>query len=275
MMFFYLFVFFLHVLFWLLVSLPILAGVYLVWKSSGILRILGWVLLLVLFFVLSFYRFSWTSPWYVVRGGEQVQEFSLNSDEFGVGPFVSWLGAPPRLLLQPHPNYVVPKRDQVLSIDLEARQAQWLPKAAVNLNDATLVRYLNSNSGALSVQYAFPTQVGPRAEFSFVGFSLPRPVYRIPWLFSEAFGWGWEKNYFGWVRLTVRESESSPLVVELKQILCNSRSESFPSLYPSTTWLLGGRFLVVEPEDYIDPRVLALGPFNISQHTYSTNNSKE
>lgn len=279
MIFFYLFIFFLNVLFLLLVSLPVAAGVYIIWKHSGVLRLLGWIVLL----VLLFYRFSWTSSWYVVQGGERVQEFSLNSNEFGAGPFVRWMDTPPRLLLEPHPNYVVPKRDQVLSIDLEAQQARWLPKAAVNLDDATTIKYLDEANhgsfderGVRSVNYAFSSKEGTLVKFSFVGFSLPRLVYRIPWLFSEASGWGREKNYFGWVRLVVRESESSPVVVELKQILFNSQSESFPSLDPLTVWLLGGRFLVVEPEHYIDPRVLVLGPFNTSQNTHSTDhNSKE
>lgn len=282
MIFFHvLFRFFLDVLFLLLASLPMFAGVCLIWKHSGIRRILGWVLLLVLSFYWFFYSFSWTSSWYAVRGGERVQDFSLK--ELGAGPFVSWMDTPPRLLLEPDPSYVLPEGERVLSVDLEARQARWLPKAAVNLDDVIMIRYLNKGShnsfderGALSVNYASPSKVGTRAEFSFIGFSLPRLVYRIPWFFSEASGWKWEKNYFGWVRLVVRESEPGPVVVELNQILFNSHSALFPSLYPLTTWLLRGRFLVIEPETYIDPRVLVLGPFNTSQNTHSTNyNSKE
>ncbi len=254
-----------------------------IWKHSGSFR-LGWIVLPAIFLVLlSFYKFSWTSSWSVVLGDKQVQEFSLHSSEFGAGPFVSWTDTPPRLLLEPYPSYVLPRSNQVLSIDLETRQARWLPKATINLDDATSIKYLDEANhgkfderGVRSLNYALSSKLGTMVEFSFVGFSLPRLVYRIPWFFSEASGWGWEKNYFGWVGLVVRESKSSPIVVELKQTLFNSPSEDLPSLDPLTVWLLGGKFLAVNPYQHIDPRVLVLGPFNISQNTHFTNhNSKE
>lgn len=265
-------------LLWLLVvPLPLLVGVYLIWRHSGILRNLGWLIILVLVY---HQRLGWISPWYVIQGGERVQEFKLHYSPFGPSPSVRWIDAPHRLLLVPDERVVFipepPEYNYILVADLETRQTHWQPKAEVNLDDTQIVMNLSrgyiESHGNLSVYYASPSKVGLRTEYSFVGLSLPHVVYQIPWIFSEASGWGLRITHLGWSRLAVRESESGPVVVELNQIVFNSPREVAAA---STRLLPGGKFLIVEPPTYVDPRVFALGPFNTSQDTHSTDNSKE
>ena len=256
----------------LLVPLPLLVGVYLIWQHSGILRVLGWLIL----FVLVYQGLMWISPSYVIRGRDRVQVFKLSQSQMGAFPWVRWMDAPSRLLLVPDTVKFFPEGPQVLVADLKTRQTHWQPKAELNLDDTKVVMF--SNEGYLerdsnsSVYYASPSKVGPLNKYSFVGFSLPRLVYNIPNLFSEASGWEVEKTYFGWTRIDVRESEFSPVVVELNQIVLNAPPELIGA---STKWLPGGKFLIVEPPTYIDPRVFALEPFNTSQDTQSKGKEKE
>jgi hypothetical protein len=250
----------LFLLFLLLSPLFLLLGAFLIWRGSGIVRVLGWLLIL----LVAYYKLSWISPWYVTKGSELVQVFELRDDRYGPISSVRWMEASNKLLLAP-PEWVgfSPKFPEigsyVLVVDIEARKTEWQPITEVNLDATTKVESLPTG----------PSRVGTQSEFSFVGFSLPILFYQIPWIFSEISGWQWEKTYFGWWRDVVRESESGPVVVELNQIVFNHRRELSGA---SSRWVMGGKFSIVEPYSYSDPRVLVLGPFNTSQDTQSTNN---
>lgn len=250
----------LSLLWFLLVPFPVILGIYLAWRQTGVLRILGWLLLL----LVAYYRLSWVSPRYVLGGSNLVQEFNLGKGPFGPFPTVRWIENSNRLLLIPDENVIFrpepPEYNHVLVVDLETKQAHWQPKAQVDLDKAIPIKYLPTGSPRL----------GTQSEFIFVGFSLPILVYDVPWPFFR-FGnyWRWEKTYFGVVRDIVRESESGPGVVELNQVVFNAPWWRVGS---SSRWVMEGKYSIVEPEFSTDPRVLVLGPFNTSQHTQSENN---
>lgn len=266
---------YLFLLFLLLSPLFLLVGAFLIWKGSGIVRVLGWLLLL----LVAYYRLSWISPWYVIRGSELVQEFKLYDNRFRFiqVPSVRWMEASHRLLILPSEEVVFnpksPYYSHLLAVDLEARKTYWQPIAEVNLDETKKVESLHTGYSerrdGLRLYYASPSKEGPRAEYSSVGFTLPILIYRIPWFFSETSGWQWQKTYFAKERTVVRESESGPVVVELNQIVFNIDEQR---LYGGTSaWLMEGKFLLFQPQ-YADPRVLALGPFNTSQDTQSKDN---
>lgn len=244
----------------LLGPLFLLLAAFLIWKGFGLVRVLGWLLLL----LVAYYKFSWISPLYVIRGSDYVQEFKLHEVPFGSSPSVRWMESSHHLLLVPDERVVFhpepPEYNHVLVIDLETRKSHWQPKATVNLDETIPIKYLDTDSSS---------KVGPRNESSFVGFSLPIPFYKIPWVFQEISGWDWEKTYFGWWRDIMRDSESGHALVELNQIVLNSRLELTGS---ASAWVMEGKFLIVEPLVYIDNRVFVLGPFNTSQNTQSENN---
>jgi hypothetical protein len=267
--------FFLPLIAWvLLVPLPLFLGIYLVWRRTGILRILGWLIL----GVWAFYSLSLTTPLYVVQGNERVQEFDL-VPQLGSGSSVMWMESPPRLLLVADSQLASPEGDRVLSIDLETRQSQWLPKASVDLDRATRVEDLpwdySEKRGELYVNYASPSKAGPRYESRFVGFIQPRWKYYVgnPLLGGAGTYWEQEKYYYGWDWLLVKESDSDPAEVKLNQILFNSLSSW---RVDTARWLLGGRFLVLVTGHLSHQRVLLLGPFNTtSRNTLSTNNKSQ
>lgn len=252
----------LPLLWFLLVPLPVILGIYLVWKQTGILRILGWLILL----LLVYYRLSWVSPWFVIRGGELVQEFKLNDLPFGPSPSVRWMESSKRLILVPDEQVVFipepPEYNHVLVVDLEARKSHWQPKAEVNLDETIPVKYLPTNPSELEIQ----------SEFTFVGFSLPILVYNVPWpFFGGAFRWQWEKTYFGWTREIVRESKSGSGVV-VNQMVLNAPGWLAGA---SSRSVMAGRFLVFEPELLTSRRVLVLGPFKASQVAQFLNNKRK
>jgi len=268
-------------------------GVYLILKRSRILRTLG-VLSLLGF---AYFTLHWLSPWYVIRGADRVQVFSLDSQQFGKSPEVRWMDTPPRLLLIPD-EYNTPtsdgdnqqsKRSQVLVADLNARQTQWLPKAVFNLNDSSTIKHLDDSDyssehfnsrGNGANFYTFPSKVGPTSEFSFIGFSLPKWIYYLPSFSlvggeqSNPTGWQLKRTYFGTERLALRDSASSPIVVELNRVWLNRLRESV--MPNEQTWIFRGRFLVFKPQIVAPQRIFVLGPFNTTQNTQSTDNkSKE
>jgi hypothetical protein len=254
---------YLFLLFLLASPLLLPLAAYLIWKGSGKVRGLGWLLLL----LIVYYQLSWISPWLVTRGGNRVQEFKLNELPFGSNPSVRWMDTPPRLLLVPDEKTVFipepPEYNHVLVVDLEGRKAHWQPKAEVNFDGTRRIEFLDAVS---------PLKVEARTEYNFVGFSVPIPSYSIPWVFRETSGWQWEKTYFGLVRNVVRESEPGSAVVELNQIVFNSPRNLSGA---KSVWVMDGKFLIVEPLVYIDRRVLVVGPFNTSQDTQSTNNKNK
>ncbi|MGL5922471.1 hypothetical protein [Chroococcidiopsis sp.] len=267
--------FFLPFIAWVLLGpLPLLLGIYLVWRRTCIFRILGWLIL----GVWAFYWLSLTTPYYVVQGNKRVQEFAL-VPQLGSAPSVMWMEDPPRLLLVADSQLAPPEGDRVLSIDLETRQSQWLPKASVDLDRATRVEDLpmdySEKRGELYVNYASPSKAGPRDEASFVGFIQTRSKYYVgnPLLGGAGTYWEQEKYYYRWNQLVVREYDSGPAVVKLNQILFNSLSSW---QVDTGRWLLGGRFLVLVTGHLSHQRVLLLGPFNTaSQNTLSTNNKSQ
>lgn len=78
----------------LLVILPFVLGIYLVWKQTGIVRLLGCLILL----IVVYRQVHWTSPWYVTKGSELVQEFKLNHPTSGS---VKWMESSNQLILVP------------------------------------------------------------------------------------------------------------------------------------------------------------------------------
>lgn len=267
---------------WLLINLLLLLlGVYLILKRSGILRTLGILSLL----VFAYFNLRWISPWYVISGTDQVQEFSLNSKQLGEHSTVMWMDTPPRLLLVPdeitstsYDYNQESRRSLVLVADLNARQTQLLSKTAINFSESSMVKRLDysdytseqiDSRGNLSLFYASPSKVGSRSEFSFVGFSLPKWVYHHA-SFSfmggeQPTGWRLERTYFGWQRLVVRESASAPVLVEVIRVFINSRRELIN--LNEQNWLFKGKFLVFEPHTGTGQRIFVLGPFNTSPNT--------
>lgn len=256
----------------LLVPLPLLLGIYLVWRRTGIFRILGWLIL----GVWAFYTLSLTTPLYVVQGKERVQEFDL-VPELGSAS-VMWMESPPRLLLVADSQLASPEGDRVLSIDLETRQSQWLPKASVDLDRATMVEDLPVSDiekrGELYINYPYPFKTGTRYESSFVGFIQTRWKFYVGnfMLGGEGTYWAEEHYYYGWDCLVVKESDSDPAQVKLNQILFNS----FSSWRVDTArWLLGGRFLVLVTGHLNHQHVLIVGPLNTASQNISTNNKNQ
>jgi len=246
----------LFVLFLLLSPLFLLLAVFLIWKGPGTVRLVGLVLLL----LVAYYRLNWISPWYVVRGSELVQEFKLYDRRFVYmqTPSLRWMESSNRLLILPSEEVVEnpksPYYTHLVAIDIEARQTYWLPTTEVNLDETKRVESLPTG----------PSKLGTYSEFSCFGFSLPILVYRIAWPVGSSYGWRWEKTDFYWLRKVMRESQSGPVVVELNQIVFNSQRNQAGA---SSRWVMEGKFSIVEPPAYTDPRVLVLGPFNTSQHT--------
>lgn len=126
------FFFLLYLLFIFFSPLFVLLGAFLIWKASGIVRILGCLLIL----LVTYYRFNWISPWYVVRGRKLVQKFNLN--EFNGIQFSSrlspwWMDAANCLLFVPDERVYFPKLKNILLIDLEAQQTYYSnPKSVMN-----------------------------------------------------------------------------------------------------------------------------------------------
>jgi hypothetical protein len=263
----------LPLLWFLLIPLSLMAGVYLIWRQTGILRILGWLLLL----LWAYYRLQWISPLFVLGGSDRVQEFKLNRVPFGSFPTVRWMEATNQLLLVPDEKVIfrpeIPESNHVLVVDLETRKSQWQPKAEVNLDETRRIEFLwtgySEQRDGLNLYYASPSKVGPRTESRYFGFSLPILVYQIPWPMGGAYGWQWQRTDFGFFRDVVRESDSSPSVVAKTTILFNAQRELAGGY---SAWVMEGKFLIVQPFVYIDPRVLVFGPFNTPQNTQSENN---
>ena len=245
----------LFLLFLLLSPLFLLLAVFLIWKGPGTVRLVGLVLLL----LVAYYRLHWVSPWYVVRGSELVQEYKL--DSFGSNPSVRWMEASNQLLLVPDEQQL-PRPKQLLVAEIETRQTHWKLITEVNLDETKRVESLPTG----------PSKLGTYSEFSYFGFSLPILVYRIAWPLGSSYGWRWEKTDFYWFRDVIRESKSGSVVVELNQIVLNSQLNLAGA---SSRWVMEGKFSIVEPPIYTDPRVLVLGPFNTSQHTSPKDNNKE
>ena len=243
----------LFLLFLLLNLLFFLLAVFLIWKGTGTVRLMGLVLLL----LLAYYRLNWVSPWYIVRGSKLVQEYKL--DSFGSSPSAKWMEASNQLLLVPDEQQL-PRPKQLLVADIETRQTRWKLITEVNLDETKRIEYLPTGLSKL----------GTYSEFSYFGFSLPILVYRIAWPLGSSYGWRWEKTDFYWLKGVIRESESSPVVVELNQIVFNSQLNLAGA---SSRWVMEGQFSIVEPPIYTDPRLLVLGPFNTSQHTSPKDNN--
>lgn len=257
--------------FWLLwISL---IGVYLIWRKTGWLRLLGLFMVL----MLPYYQLHWTSPWYVVRGADKVQEFNRKDFLFGRVVYVKWMQDSNRLLIVRNEDVLfnAEQYKYALVVDLEAKKSQWQPIATLNLAATEKVESLNTGYGeqrnGLSLYYASPSKKGPRVESSSFGFSLPVLGYQIPSPFGEITGWQWHPTYFGWKHKVVREYDSGPILVELNQIVLNDERQSYGA---TNAWVMEGKFLIFEPAVASSPRVMIFGPFNTSQTTQSTTNSK-
>lgn len=258
------FFFLLYLLFVFFSPFFLLLGALLIWKASGIVRILGCLLIL----LVTYYRFNWISPWYVVRGRKLVQKFNLN--EFNGIQFSSslspwWMDAANCLLFVPDERVYFPKFKNILLIDLEAQQTYCQPMSEVNLVQAKRLKSLNIGYGEsrdkLSLYYASASKKGALLESSFISFSLPILGYRIPFP-GGSHGWEWGKTYFGLKRLVVKESESSSVVVELNKIVFNDNKQYYYE--GATAWVMAGKFLILEASTSPDRCVLVLGPFNTS-----------
>lgn len=248
----------LFLLFLLLSPLFLMLAVFLIWKGSGTIRVLGWLLL----FLLAYYKLSWISPWYVTKGSELVQEYKFKDILFRISQTycVRWLEASHRLLILPSDELLTnpksPFYTHLLAIDIETRKTHWLRISEVNLDTTEAIESLPTESPRLGTQF----------EYSYVGFSLPILFYNIPWIFSETTGWRWEKTDFGWWRYLVKDSKLDSSVLELSQIVFGSRQNVSGAI---SGWVIEGKFLIFEPYIYSDPRILVLGPFGISQSTQS------
>lgn len=261
-------------LWFLLVSFPLLLGIYLIWQKTGFLRALGWFIVL----MLAYYQIHWISPWDVVRGSERVQEFKLNDIRFGPSASVKWIEGSNRLLILRNEEEVYKPEEYkyALVVNLEAQQNYWQPIAELNLDATKKVEFLNTGyrkrRDGLNLYYASASKEGPRVEYSTVGFSLPILNYKIPF-YSEISGWQWEKTDFYWKRKVVRESDSGAVIVELSRIVFNDNEDQ--RLYGGAiAWVMEGKFLIFEPAGSLnhDDRVFVLGPFNTSQDTQSKDN---
>jgi hypothetical protein len=273
---------FLFLLFLLFRPLLLLVGAFLIWKSSGKVRLYGWLLFFLAAYYLPYSQFNWISPWYVTRGSELVQEFKFQDIPFKYlqVPALRWSEASHDLLILPSQDVVSnPKSpystDNLLVVDLEAQKTYLQPISEVNLNQTSTVEslpngYIEWRDG-LSLDYASSSKQGSRVEYSVVGFSLPILIYYIPWTFSDLSGWQWQKISFHWLRRIVRESVSAPAAVKLNQVVFNA---SMDLAGASTKWVMAGKFLIVLPNSYNASSVLVLGPFNTSQGGQSKDNNK-
>ena len=110
---------YLLLLFLVLSPLFLLLPAFLVWKFSCLVRVLGWLLLI----LVAYYKLSWISPWFVIGGSDYVQEFKLHEVPFGPSPTVRWMESSNHLLLVPDERVVFhpapPEYNHVLVIDLE------------------------------------------------------------------------------------------------------------------------------------------------------------
>ncbi len=259
-------------LWFLLIFLPLLVGIYLIWQKTGCLRAFGWFIVM----MLAYYQLHWTSPWYVTQEGERVQEFRIKDSRFGRVVYVKWMQESNRLLILRNEDVLFKPEEYkyALVVDLESRQNQWQPIADLDMNATKKIKSLDNGyreqHDELSVYYASPSKKGPRVESSFVGFILPVLNYRIPF-YSEISGWQWETTYFGWKHKVVREYESGPVLVKLNQIMLNDNDQQYTS---ASAWVMEGKFLIFEPAIHSGIRVFAFGPFNTSQTTQSTTNNK-
>lgn len=265
-------------LWFLLIFLPLLLGIYLIWQKTGLLRALGWFIVL----MLAYYQLHWISPWDIVQGSEKVQEFKLNDIRFGPSAAVKWSEDSKRLLILRDEDEVYKPEGYkyALVVDLKVQQTYWQPIAELNLDATKKVESLETGyreqRDGLNLYYASALKEGPRVAYSAVGFSLPILNYKIPF-YSEISGWQWEKTDFYWKRGVVRESDSGAVLVKLNRIVLNDNE--YQRLYGGTSaWVMEGKFLIIEParSPDLEHRVLGLGPFNTSQTTQSkNNNSKE
>ena len=243
----------LFLLFLLLSPLFFILAAFLVWKGSGTIRVLGWLLL----FVIAYYKLSWISPWYVTKGSELVQEYKFKNILFHTSQIYSvrWLEASNRLLILPSDEVLSNPRSpfytHLLAIDTETRRTYWQRIAEVNLDATRAVESLPIDPPQLGIQY----------EHKYIGFSLPILFYNVPWIFSETTGWKWEKTDFGWWRNIVKDPEQGSSLLELNQIVFGSRPNVSGAI---SGWVMEGKFLIFEPYIYSDPRVLVLGPFKTS-----------
>lgn len=267
----------LFLLFLLLNPLFLVVGALLIWKGSGIVRALGWLLIL----LIVYYRLSWISPWYVIKGSELTQEYKFKDIpfQFITVRSVRWMDSLNRLVVLPSEEVVSnpksPYYTRLLVVDIEARQSYWLPTAEVNLDATIKLESLRTGYGerrdGLSLYYASLSKQGPRIESGAIGFSLPILGYNRPFPFGETSGWEWGKNYFSWKYKVVREFEAGSVLVKLNQIVFNDDERRYFSFYRGgIAWVMGGKFLIVD----VGSRVLVLGPFNTSQDTQSTNNKE-
>ncbi len=162
-------------LWFLLIFLPLLIGIYLIWQKTRCLRAFGWFIVL----LLAYYQLHWTSPWYVIRGGERVQEFRIKDIRFGRVVYVKWMQDSNRLLILRNEDVLLKPEEYkyALVVDLEAKKNQWQPIAELNLDATKKINSLDNGyreqHEGLSVYYASPSKRGPRVESSFVGFVLP------------------------------------------------------------------------------------------------------
>lgn len=245
----------LAILVWLfLIILPLMLGIYLVWKQTGIYQIIGWLILL----VVAYRQVHCISPWYVARGSELVQEFKLSHPTYGS---VRWMEVPGRLILVPDERvttlpYSV-ENDHVLVIDLEARKSHWQPKAEIDLEQTKSVK----------PNFKEAPNLEPIADFSFVGFNLPFLTYQFSWPFGQPLGWQWEKTYFGWDRVLVRETKSGS-VAQINRLILNSSPYSGDG---TSGWVMERKFFVYAPDIttvasdlFTDRRIFVLGPFETS-----------
>lgn len=246
--------------------LLLLLGFFLVWKRTRIWRIFGIVCIL----IVAYYQLSWISPWYAVKGGDRVQQVSLSGWQFQDDYEFRWMDNPPRLLTLDHDLKY--NNSKVFVLELNTRRTYQKSQSALPLDDLTQVKRSYNKSYYYNLSspdrlkntsfYAFPTREEPVSEYSFIGFQLPKLFYIPPSFIgfgSESFtGWKIQKNYFGWLQLKVRETESSSETVELNQLLFNLPIEQTSSF--STEWILGGRYFVFEPG-----QTFVLGPFQVKR----------
>ena len=246
--------------------LLLLLGIFLIWKLNRIWQIFGIICIL----VVAYYKLSWISPWYVVKGGDRVQEVSLSGKQFQNGYEFKWMDNPPRLLALE--DYLKQTNSKVFVLELNTRRTYQQPQSTLPLDDPTQVKrsynsnyYYNLNFSDRPDRilfYAFPAQQAPVSEYSFIGFQLPKLFY-IPPIFTgfgseSSSGWEIRKSYFGWMRLTVRETGSNPVSVELNQLLFNTPLEQTSSV--DTKWILGGKYFIFAPG-----RTFVLGPFQVKR----------
>jgi len=228
----------------------LLFGVFLIWKGNIVLRIFGWVLIL----LVAYYQTRWISPWYTVRGSELVQKFSLYDHRFRAmqTPSVRWLGSLKKLLILPSDEIIynpkTPVFTHLLAIDLVARDTHLQPVSEVNM--AATIKLESLQTCCIT-----PTKEILRIECSNIGFSLPILGYYFGFPCGGSYGWEWAKRFFTWKRKVVR-SASGSVLVELNKIIFNDDELRYYS-GGASAWVMEGKFFVFEDE----LKIFVLGPF--------------